>query len=147
MGYAEADNAQELIEKFVDDCNYHNIPCDLLHLSSGYTVDAQTGDRNVFTWNHNRFPNPSKMFEKLRENGIKTVANVKPWLLTQHPNYKELADRKGFVCNNTSPSITRLWSSSAGFCLFIKVQLLPVVSLIFQVMLGKRFGRKELRIY
>ena len=37
MGYAEASNAQELIENFPQLCRQWDIPCDLLHLSSGYT--------------------------------------------------------------------------------------------------------------
>jgi alpha-glucosidase len=37
MGYAEAENAQELIEAFPALCQKWDIPCDLLHLSSGYT--------------------------------------------------------------------------------------------------------------
>ena len=37
MGYAESDSAQELIEQFPQLCRKWDIPCDLLHLSSGYT--------------------------------------------------------------------------------------------------------------
>jgi alpha-glucosidase len=37
MGYAESESAQELIEQFPDLCSKWDIPCDLLHLSSGYT--------------------------------------------------------------------------------------------------------------
>lgn len=37
MGYAESDDAQQLLEAFPDLCRKHNIPCDLIHLSSGYT--------------------------------------------------------------------------------------------------------------
>jgi alpha-glucosidase len=51
MGYAEAENAQELLEAFPEKLKMHSIPCDVLHLSSGYTVDSRTKQRNVFTWN------------------------------------------------------------------------------------------------
>ena len=51
MGYAESENAQSLIEDFPLLCRRWDIPCDALHLSSGYTVDPVTGCRNVFTWN------------------------------------------------------------------------------------------------
>jgi alpha-glucosidase len=51
MGYAESENAQTLIEDFPQLCRKWDIPCDVLHLSSGYTVDPNTGCRNVFTWN------------------------------------------------------------------------------------------------
>jgi alpha-glucosidase len=114
MGYAEAENAQELIEGFAEECKKNHIPCDLLHFSSGYTVDPFNGARNVFTWNNGRFPNPSKMFKKLRQAGIKTVANVKPWLLSRHPSYAKVAAERGFVWDDTIPSTTRLWSAGAG---------------------------------
>lgn len=117
MGYAEDKNAQQLIENFIDELKYHSIPCDLLHLSSGYTVDSVTEARNVFTWNRDRFPNPTQMFSNLKQAGIKTVVNVKPWLLKQHPGYPLVADNKGFVWNpeENIPSETRLWSAGAGF--------------------------------
>eukprot|EP00842_Homolaphlyctis_polyrhiza_P007061 jgi/Hompol1/944/HPOL_001582-RA len=91
MGYAEADNAQEMIEAF-------------------------PSARNVFTWNKTRFPDPKRMFKVLREAGIRTVANIKPWLLAGHPKYAEMISAKGFVwdADTDSNSVTRLWSAGAG---------------------------------
>ncbi|KAJ3312140.1 hypothetical protein HDV04_003394 [Boothiomyces sp. JEL0838] len=116
MGYAESEEAQQLIDNFPNLLSRHGISCDLLHLSSGYTVDEVTGTRNVFTWNKKRFPNPVKLFENLHSKGIKVVANVKPWLLANHPKYKELEKAKGFVWDpeTNSPSIIRLWSAGEG---------------------------------
>ncbi|KAI8905929.1 glycosyl hydrolases family 31-domain-containing protein [Gorgonomyces haynaldii] len=114
MGYAEAENAQELIEAFPQELIKHRIPCDLLHLSSGYTVDPQTGARNIFTWNHKRFPDPKRMFRTLKDNGVRTVANVKPWLLCKHPQYQRVQEMNGFVKNGDRPSETRLWSAGPG---------------------------------
>ncbi|KAJ3121424.1 hypothetical protein HK098_003685 [Nowakowskiella sp. JEL0407] len=37
MGYADSENAQELLEEFPKKCRENDIPCDLMHLSSGYT--------------------------------------------------------------------------------------------------------------
>ncbi|KAI8922835.1 glycosyl hydrolases family 31-domain-containing protein [Entophlyctis helioformis] len=116
MGYAEAENAQQLIEAFPELCKKWDIPCDLLHLSSGYTVDPVTGGRNVFTWNATRFPDPARMFARLHSAGIKTVANIKPWLLSQHPLYASTLASKGFIWDpeSDSASVTRLWSAGAG---------------------------------
>jgi alpha-glucosidase len=97
MGYAEIDGAQSKIENFPNECKKHGIPCDALHLSSGYTVDPVTGDRNVFTWNHERFPEPESMLKLLNQSGIKVMANVKPWLLKQHPDYPEIEKKRGFL--------------------------------------------------
>jgi alpha-glucosidase (family GH31 glycosyl hydrolase) len=42
----------------------HDIDCEMFHLSSGYTTDAQ-GRRNVFTWNRSRVPDPKAMCAQL----------------------------------------------------------------------------------
>jgi alpha-glucosidase len=63
------------------------------------------------------------MFQKLKKSGIKTVANVKPWLLTCHPDYEKVKKGKGFIWNNDSdcPSMTRLWSSGMIDCRLILI--------------------------
>ncbi|KAI9329321.1 glycosyl hydrolases family 31-domain-containing protein [Obelidium mucronatum] len=116
MGYAESENAQELIAELPRLCRKWNIPCDLLHLSSGYTVDESTGARNVFTWNKKRFPDPEKLIKDLRKEGIRISANVKPWLLSQHPKYQQVYDADGFIKNSETnlPRSTRLWSAGNG---------------------------------
>jgi alpha-glucosidase len=37
MSYTEAPDAQERLKQFVELCREHDIPCDMFHLSSGYT--------------------------------------------------------------------------------------------------------------
>lgn len=64
MGYAEAENAQKLLEEFPEKLKKHSIPCDVLHLSSGYTVDPHSKQRNVFTWN--RFAAASLYIQSLQ---------------------------------------------------------------------------------
>ncbi|KAJ3165314.1 hypothetical protein HK101_000243 [Irineochytrium annulatum] len=116
MGYAESEEAQTMIEKLPSLCREWDIPCDLLHLSSGYTVEAKTGARNVFTWNKTRFPEPEKLIKGLRDNGIRVAANIKPWLLSQHPDYEKLKSEKGYVWDpeTNAASSTRLWSAGGG---------------------------------
>ncbi|RUP04646.1 glycosyl hydrolases family 31-domain-containing protein, partial [Jimgerdemannia flammicorona] len=116
MGYAEAHNAQTLLECFPDLCRQHDIPCDGLHLSSGYTIDEVTKQRYVFTWNKKRFPNPIDLMIKLKNAGIHVFANIKPWLLENHPHYQGLKDLHGFIWNeedNIPGEITQ-WSGGAG---------------------------------
>ncbi|CAO3641795.1 unnamed protein product [Cunninghamella blakesleeana] len=98
MGYAEREDAQEKLEEFIIKCRQtYQIPCDGMHLSSGYTVQSDTGDRCVFTWNKQRFPNPIQLAKKYKEAGMKIIANVKPWLLETHPDYALLKSKHGFI--------------------------------------------------
>lgn len=111
MGYAEADNAQAQIEEFVKRCRKYEIPCDGIHLSSGYTVN-KNGDRCVFTWNTSRFPDPIKLANNLKHLGINIFANIKPWLLQQsHPDFEQVQKSKGLVWNaeENKPSTVMQW--------------------------------------
>ncbi|KAL2609989.1 hypothetical protein R1flu_028562 [Riccia fluitans] len=118
MGYSEASNAQEKLAGFPSVCRKNDIPCDGLHLSSGYTVSPLTGERYVFTWNYERFPDPRALVEHLKAHGIHVFANMKPWLLRTHPKYEYLKSKKGFMwdADNDSPAIVMQWSSGAGTC-------------------------------
>lgn len=109
MGYAESDNAQSEIESFIEKCIENDIPCDGIHLSSGYTVNDQ-GDRCVFTWNKKRFPDPEKLAHHLKERGIYIFANIKPWLLQDaHPHFEQIKNEKGLVWDGDGPSSVMQW--------------------------------------
>jgi hypothetical protein len=43
--------AQKLLEQWPDMCKEHDIPCSGMHLSSGYTVGEEDGNRYVFNMN------------------------------------------------------------------------------------------------
>lgn len=96
MGYTDAPDAQEQLKRFVELCAEHDIPCDLFHLSSGYTLGAD-GKRYVFTWNRSRIPDPPGMAAHFHAAGIHLAANIKPCLLTTHPRYAEVAALGAFV--------------------------------------------------
>ncbi|KAI8079342.1 glycosyl hydrolases family 31-domain-containing protein [Thamnidium elegans] len=109
MQYAEADDAQTQIESFIEKCHKYEIPCDGIHLSSGYTTNEE-GDRCVFTWNNTRFPDPIKLAQKLNTAGVRIFANIKPWMLqNSHPDYEQIRKEKGFVWNETEPSRVMQW--------------------------------------
>ncbi|KAL3678499.1 hypothetical protein R1sor_021455 [Riccia sorocarpa] len=118
MGYAEASNAQQKLWAFPSVCSKYDIPCDGLHLSSGYTVSPATGERYVFTWNNDRFPDPRSLVEHMKSQGIHVFANMKPWLLTTHPKYDYLKSKKGFMWDpeTDSPAVVMQWSAGAGTC-------------------------------
>lgn len=114
MRYTEAPDAQAQLGRFVTLCDEHDIPCDLFHLSSGYTTDAE-GRRNVFTWNRARIPDPAAMVARFHARGIPVAPNLKPYLLTTHPLYNDLAARGGFIraANSDQPEVNLFWSGGA----------------------------------
>ncbi|MBL8160396.1 MAG: glycoside hydrolase family 31 protein [Anaerolineae bacterium] len=111
MSYTDAANAQEQLHQFVTLCQQHDIPCDLFHLSSGYSMDAE-GRRNVFTWNRSRVPSPEDMVNDFHAAGIRLAANIKPYLLTTHPQYEQVRMAGGFIRDPDTgePASTRFWS-------------------------------------
>jgi alpha-glucosidase len=115
MSYTESPNAQEQLAQFVQLCKQHKMPCDLFHLSSGYSTGSD-GKRYVFTWNKSKVPNPKEMTKTFHDAGIKIAANVKPWLLTTHPDYEIVLQQKAFIrtCDTEyKPELSTLWSGGA----------------------------------
>lgn len=111
MSYTEAPDAQVQLAKFADLCREHDIPCDLFHLSSGYTTSPQ-GKRYVFNWNRQRVPDPAQMVAVFNTAGIHVAPNIKPHLLTSHPRYEEVEQHSGFINDPDTgkPGLNRFWS-------------------------------------
>lgn len=116
MAYTEAENAQERLAEFVHLCQLHDIPCDLFHLSSGYTL-GEDGKRYVFTWNRKRVPDPAQMVQTFHNAGIKVAANIKPFLLTTHPMYEEAAAQGLFIrqAQQDAPHLELLWGGEGAY--------------------------------
>lgn len=110
MLYTEAPDAQRQLENFLDELATHQIPCDLFHMSSGYTTD-ETGARLVFNWNNARVPDPHGLSAKFHAAGVRLAANIKPHLLTMHPRFDEVAAHNGFIrdSENDSPALNICW--------------------------------------
>lgn len=114
MSYTEAPDAQVQLRRFAELCQQHDIPCDLFHLSSGYTTD-QSGRRFVFTWNRSKIPSPEQMVRTFHDAGIRLAPNIKPYLLTTHPQYEPLKSAGGFIRDPATgePALSRFWSGGA----------------------------------
>jgi alpha-glucosidase len=123
MSYTEVPDAQKQLQRFVALCEQHQIPCDLFHLSSGYTLD-ENGKRNVFTWDRERIPNPKAMVENFARAGIKLTANIKPALLLSHPRYTEVAAFGGFIkkADSETPETVAFWGGPASYLDFTNPQ-------------------------
>ena len=106
MYYAELpEKCDEGILKFTDLAQKEGIPMDGFQLSSGYcSVETEEGiKRCTFTWNDDRFPDPSRFFEKMGERGIAVSANVKPGMLLVHPLMQEMQDADMFIHDPEDP--------------------------------------------
>ncbi|MDG3086509.1 glycoside hydrolase family 31 protein [Vibrio hannami] len=114
MQYTDAENAQELLEGFVDKCATNGIPCDSFQLSSGYTSIGNK--RYVFNWNYDKVPNPNAMSDVFHEAGLKLAANIKPCLLHDHPRFSE-AEEKGLFIRDSEvdePEKSVFWDADGS---------------------------------
>lgn len=116
MSYTEAPDAQVQLQQFVELCQQHDIPCDMFHLSSGYTTGADN-KRYVFNWNHSRVPDPHQMVENFHRAGIRLAANIKPCLLTTHPRYHEVKAQGGFIrsADQDEPEMSIFWGGIGSY--------------------------------
>jgi alpha-glucosidase len=110
MLYTDAQQAQQELKKYVQECEEHNIPCDMFHLSSGYGSGTD-GKRYVFNWNFEKIPNPREMLETFHQAGMHVMANIKPCLLDTHPRYAEVRGLGAFVKDSQSetPRVDYFW--------------------------------------
>ncbi|KAH7253198.1 glycosyl hydrolases family 31-domain-containing protein [Fusarium solani] len=119
MKYSMLDDppASEALLDLARKMKENDIPCSAYQMSSGYTVSEHPPKtRNVFTWNHHRFPNPKAFIEEYHKLGMRLIANVKPYVLENHPEYQKLKDTGAlFTDPHTNQSaIARLWSAGGG---------------------------------
>jgi alpha-glucosidase len=114
MHHADAPNAQEVIAGFAERCRAEAIPISAIHSGSGYTTKAD-GRRYVFTWNEDKFPDRTGFFHRLSELGFSTCANVKPVLLTEHPDYPRAAAEGWFVRRaDGRPAVEMFWGGNGS---------------------------------
>jgi alpha-glucosidase (family GH31 glycosyl hydrolase) len=119
MKYSMLDEprASEALMDFAAKLKTHDIPCSAFQMSSGYTVaETEPKTRNVFTWNKHRFPDPEGFVAKYHEEGIRIIANVKPYVLANHPEYDKLVSSGAFFTDprTKKSGIARLWSAGGG---------------------------------
>lgn len=119
MKYSMEDSprACEAILNFIRDCEKHGMPCSAFQMSSGYTVaETEPKTRNVMTWNRHRFPDPRAFTKEVHKHGVRILANVKPYVLANHPEYSGLEQAGAFFKDPESnkTAVARLWSAGGG---------------------------------
>ena len=137
MQYTEAADAEAQLAGFLARLQEDGIPCRSFHLSSGYT--RRDEKRYVFTWDRARFPDPAALAQEFEDAGVRLVANVKPAMLLDHPQFAEVESFRGFIRDSedeSRPHIAQFWGGEAAYldftnpqtCLWwaqqVKVQLL-----------------------
>ncbi|KAI1770950.1 glycoside hydrolase family 31 protein [Hypoxylon cercidicola] len=119
MKYSMTDSPRgcDSVLNFIKNAESHGMPCSAFQMSSGYTVaETEPKTRNVFTWNRHRFPDPREFTRECHKHGVRLLANVKPYVLANHPAYPELSRIGAFFKdpNTMAPAVARLWSAGGG---------------------------------
>lgn len=119
MKYSMLDDppASEALLEFAHKLKEHDIPCSAYQMSSGYTVAEQPPKtRNVFTWNRHRFADPEGFIEEYHKLGMRLIANIKPYVLSNHPEYPKLKESGALFKDpyTGETAMTRLWSAGGG---------------------------------
>jgi alpha-glucosidase len=122
MGLADAPDAQQQLDRFIDECQRQRMPISSFHYGSGYSSRGK--QRYVFTWNASKFPDPQAINAKFHRAGIRLVANLKPCLLDDHPAYAQLQEAHAFVEHEHSqtPVVEPYWDGQGSHLDFTKPQ-------------------------
>ncbi len=117
MYYSELEkDCDDALIGFAQTVHEEGFPIDGFHLSSGYT--SYENKRCVFTWNKDRFKDPSAYFKKMDELGAQNVPNVKPGILTMHPMMDDFEKNKVFVRDSKNPdnkAVGKWWGGDGVF--------------------------------
>ena len=122
MHHADDVNGQQVIENFAERCRAEKIPISAIHFGSGYSSRGKR--RYVFTWNKDKFPDPQGLFTKLTAMGFPTVANLKPVLIDDHPDYAEVKSAGGFVKDAEGlPVLEQFWDGMGSYLDFTNSEM------------------------
>ena len=103
-------NSDDAIKNFMERCDEEGIPVSGFHLSSGYTVSGE--QRWAFHWNPQRFPDPSAFNHWFSDRNQYLSPNIKPALLTSHPQFNDFAQAGAFVGDG---HLERFWGGDGAF--------------------------------
>jgi len=114
MSYTDAPDATARLDGFLDKLVQHDIPCSSFHLSSGYT---SIGDRRyVFHWNREKFPDPGALIGRFAAAGVRLLANIKPALLLDHPEFEAVAAAGMLLSDEAgAPALEQFWDAAGAY--------------------------------
>lgn len=109
--YANEQQVRDVVTRYKKE----NIPLDVLHLDIHY-MDAY----RVFTWNHERFPDPKGLIKWLNDQGVKAVTIIDPGVKYE-PGGNYSVFNEGTVHNfflkkpNGEPYVGEVWPGKSVF--------------------------------
>lgn len=112
MGLADAPDAQDQLSNFIDLTQQHKLPVSAFHYGSGYSSRGKR--RYVFTWNHDKFPDPKSLNQKFHQHGMHLVANIKPCLLDDHPAFDEHLQAGRFIQDTAHQAVVEPYWDGQG---------------------------------
>lgn len=86
-------NSQEQVEQVADQLRQHQIPCDVIHLDTGWYEQEWVCD---LRFSPTRFPDPAGMMKRLREKGFRVCVWQLPNLVIESDLFREAAE-KGYL--------------------------------------------------
>ncbi len=86
-------NSQEQVEQVADQLRQHQIPCDVIHVDTGWYEEEWVCD---LKFGPSRFPDPTGMLKRLREKGFRVCLWQLPNLVIESEMFHEAA-RKGYL--------------------------------------------------
>lgn len=109
MALADFPDAQHKIREFLALAERDRFPLSSFHFGSGYTSRGK--QRYVFTWNTDKFPDARGLLASFKAAGVRTMANLKPCLLNDHPAYTGIEAGGGFVRDSATgkPCLDQFW--------------------------------------
>jgi len=109
MALADFPDAQHKIREFLAMAERDRFPLSSFHFGSGYTSRGK--QRYVFTWNTSKFPDARGLLSAFKAAGVRTMANLKPCLLNDHPAYAGIEAAGGFVRDAATgkPCLDQFW--------------------------------------
>lgn len=114
MHHADDIDAQNVIRNFAERCRKEEIAISAIHFGSGYSSRGKR--RYVFTWNKSKFPDAKALFARLTELGFPTVANLKPVMIDDHPDYASVREAGGFVKDaEGQPVLEQFWDGMGSY--------------------------------
>jgi len=112
MGLADAPDAQNQLSNFIDLTQQHKVPVSAFHYGSGYSSRGKR--RYVFTWNHDKFPDPQSLNQKFHAHGMHLVANIKPCLLDDHPAFEDHLQAGRFIQDTAHHAVVEPYWDGQG---------------------------------